>query len=154
MTNAEIPNIPKDKLEMLKAQYIAVAKDINTPINIEMLEILTKNLGQNISRENLKQMLSEVDFDGNGTMEFNEFLVAMARNKNNSENEMINAFGVLDRSQNGYINAKDLRHVFFCMGENYSLDEINEMLKIIDEDGDGNINFQEFLKIMNQEENF
>jgi Ca2+-binding EF-hand superfamily protein len=40
------------------------------------------------------------------------------------------------------------------MGENYSLDEINEMLKIIDEDGDGNINFQEFLKIMNQEENF
>jgi len=78
----------------------------------------------------------------------------MARNKNNSENEMVNAFGVLDRSQNGYINAKDLRHVFLCMGENYSLEEIKEMLKTIDEDGDGNINFQEFLKIMSQEENF
>ena len=37
------------------------------------------------------------------------------------------------------------------MGENYSLEEIEEMLKEVDDDGDGNINFQEFLKLMEGE---
>ena len=73
------PLIEEDKLLLLKEQYIAVAKDINTPIDIQMLEVLTKNLGQNIPRSELERMLNEIDEDGNGTMEFQEFVAVMAK---------------------------------------------------------------------------
>ncbi len=146
-----MPLMDDNKLKLLKEQYIAVAKDINTPIDIQMLEVLTKNLGQNIPRSELERMLNEIDEDGNGTMEFQEFVAVMAKKNKESELEMRDAFGVLDRGENGYVSSKDLRHVFLCMGENYSLEEIEEMLKEVDDDGDGNINFQEFLKLMEGE---
>ena len=40
--------ISKDKVDLLKMQYIAVTQDVNKPIDLSMLEILTTNLGQNI----------------------------------------------------------------------------------------------------------
>ena len=79
------PLIEEDKLLLLKEQYIAVAKDINTPIDIQMLEVLTKNLGQNIPRSELERMLNEIDEDGNGTMEFQEFVAVMAKKNKESE---------------------------------------------------------------------
>lgn len=143
--------INEEKLEMLKEQYIAVAKDINKPINLQMLQQLTKNLGVNVSTQELQQILSEMDEDGNGTIEFDEFVEAMKKKTKESELEMKDAFKVLDRNKNGYISPGDLKHLLLCIGENYSLEEIDQILKEIDEDGDGFINFQEFLKIMNEQ---
>ena len=42
--------ISKDKLDLLKQQYLSVTNDINKPIDLEALEILTTKLGQNIPK--------------------------------------------------------------------------------------------------------
>ena len=49
--------ISKDKLDLLKQQYLSVTNDINKPIDLEALEILTTKLGQNIPKEELEKML-------------------------------------------------------------------------------------------------
>ena len=66
--------ISKDKVDLLKMQYIAVTQDVNKPIDLSMLEILTTNLGQNISRDELEKMIKSVDKDGSGCIEFDEFV--------------------------------------------------------------------------------
>lgn len=48
-------------------------------ITIEELATVIRSLGQNPSSEELHDMISEVDVDGNGTIEFTEFLNLMAR---------------------------------------------------------------------------
>lgn len=48
-------------------------------ITIEELATVIRSLGQNPSSEELHDMISEVDVDGNGTIEFAEFLNLMAR---------------------------------------------------------------------------
>ena len=35
-----------------------------------------------------------------------------------------------------------------CLGENYTIEEIHEMISLVDEDQDGVINFQEFNKLI------
>ena len=140
--------ISKDKVDLLKMQYIAVTQDVNKPIDLSMLEILTTNLGQNISRDELEKMIKSVDKDGSGCIEFDEFVTLMIKKTKESELEMRDAFSALDRNKNGYISPNDLRHLLYCMGENYSLEEINELLQEIDQDGDGFINYQEFLRLM------
>lgn len=140
--------ISKEKVDLLKMQYIAVTQDVNKPIDLSMLEILTTNLGQNISRDELEKMIKSVDKDGSGCIEFDEFVALMIKKTKESELEMRDAFSALDRNKNGYISPNDLRHLLYCMGENYSLEEINDLLQEIDQDGDGFINYQEFLRLM------
>ena len=48
-------------------------------ITIEELATVIRSLDQNPSEEELQDMISEVDADGNGTIEFVEFLNLMAK---------------------------------------------------------------------------
>ena len=64
-----------------------------------------RSLGQNPTEAELQDMINEVDADGNGTIDFPEFLNLMARKMKDtdSEEELKEAFRVFDKDQNGYI---------------------------------------------------
>ena len=70
-----------------------------------------------------------------------EFLTMMARKMKDtdSEEEIREAFKVFDRDNNGYISAAELRHVMTSIGEKLTDDEVDEMIREADQDGDGRI---------------
>ena len=92
----------------------------------------------------------EVDIDGNGTIDFKEFLGLMARKMRDTdtEEELIEAFKVFDRDGNGLISANELQHVMSSLGENVTEEEVEEMIKEADLDGDGYINYEEFVRMI------
>lgn len=53
--------------------------DISGCITFDELATVIKSLGQNPSKEELYKMIDDVDSDGNGTIEFGEFLNLMSR---------------------------------------------------------------------------
>ena len=77
-----------------------------------------RSLGQNPTEAELQDMINEVDADGNGTIDFPEFLTMMARKMRDtdSEEEIKEAFKVFDKDGNGYISAAELRHVMTNLG--------------------------------------
>ncbi|KAF9818441.1 hypothetical protein IEO21_02790 [Rhodonia placenta] len=102
-----------------------------------------RSLGQNPTEAELQDMINEVDADGNGTIDFPEFLTMMARKMRDtdSEEEIKEAFKVFDKDGNGYISAAELRHVMTNLGEKLSDNEVDEMIREADVDGDGQINY-------------
>jgi calmodulin len=115
-----------------------------------------RSLGQNPTEAELQDMINEVDADGNGEIDFPEFLTMMARKMKDtdSEEEIKEAFKVFDKNGDGKISAAELRHVmtsigmlYFLMceligvGEKLSDQEVDEMIKEADTDGDGEINY-------------
>lgn len=82
-----------------------------------------RSLGQNPTEAELQDMINEVDADGNGTIDFPEFLTMMARKMRDtdSEEEIKEAFKVFDKDGNGYISAAELRHVMTNLGAYFSL---------------------------------
>jgi calmodulin len=79
---------------------------------------------------------------GNATTDHaSEFLTMMARKMKDtdSEEEIREAFKVFDRDNNGFISAAELRHVMTSIGEKLTDDEVDEMIREADQDGDGRI---------------
>ncbi len=95
-------------------------------------------------------MINEVDVDGNGSIDFPEFLSLMARKMKDTdtEEELVEAFRVFDRDGNGLISAAELWHVMTNLGEKLTDEEVDEMIKEADLDGDGHINYEEFVRMM------
>ena len=91
-------------------------------------------------------MINEVDVDGNGTLDFSEFTSLMVRKSKEIDTEaaLIDAFKVFDRDGNGLISSAELRHVITNIGEKLTDDEIDEMIRDADIDGDGEINYVKF----------
>ena len=92
----------------------------------------------------------QVDADGNGEIDFPEFLTLMARKMKDtdSEEELLEAFKVFDKDGNGFISSAELMHVMTNLGEKLTDEEVDEMIREADVDGDGQINYEEFVKMM------
>ena len=143
-------SLTEDKINEFKEAFEIFDKDKDGYITTKELGDIMKNLGQTPSEAELQDMINEVDIDGNGTIDFKEFLGLMARKMrdNDSEEELIEAFKVFDRDGNGLISNVELQHVMTSLGENVSMDEVDEMIKEADLDGDGYINYEEFVKMI------
>ena len=136
-----------DRKEFEK-QFINLAGNIHSSIDKNVLKTLAKNLDQNYSEQEVERLIEEIDEDGNGKIEFEEFLNTLANKSVGDENIVKQAFAILDRTDSGYITLNDLKHAMLCLGENYTNEEINEMISLVDDDQDGVINFQEFNKLI------
>lgn len=122
-----------------------------------------RSLGHKPTDAQVQDMINEVDADGNGTIDFEEFLGMMARKANNIDivEEIKEAFKVFDKDGDGFISATELKHImaslggdisaysppgpftYLCnAGENLSNTEIHEMIRDADTDGDGQISFE------------
>jgi calmodulin len=124
-----------------EADSPAQDKDGDGQITTKELGTVMRSLGQNPSESELQDMINEVDADNNGTIDFPEFLTMMARKMKDtdSEEEIREAFKVFDRDNNGFISAAELRHVMTSIGEKLTDDEVDEMIREADQDGDGRI---------------
>lgn len=61
-----------------------------------------------------------------------------------SEEEILGAFRFIDLDKNSFIGAAELRHLLICMGELITDEEVDEMIRLCDMDGDGQVSFDEF----------
>ena len=101
-----------------------------------------------ITKEEVEQIFSNIDYDNNGTISFDEFLkAAIDKKKLLTEEKLKAAFALFDMNGDGDIEAKELQEV---MGENNDIqgDIWAKMIAEVDLDGNGVIDFEEFKDMM------
>ncbi|EXA43615.1 calmodulin [Fusarium oxysporum f. sp. raphani 54005] len=145
-------SLTEEQVSEFKEAFSLFDKDGDGQITTKELGTVMRSLGQNPSESELQDMINEVDADNNGTIDFPEFLTMMARKMKDtdSEEEIREAFKVFDRDNNGFISAAELRHVMTSIGEKLTDDEVDEMIREADQDGDGRIDYNEFVQLMMQ----
>jgi calmodulin len=141
--------LTEEQIAEFKEAFSLFDKDGDGTITTKELGTVMRSLGQNPTEAELADMINEVDADGNGTIDFPEFLTMMARKMKDtdSEEEILEAFKVFDKDGNGFISAAELRHIMTNLGEKLSDEEVDEMIREADIDGDGQINYEEFVKV-------
>nr|XP_048706118.1 calmodulin-like protein 3 [Caretta caretta] len=144
--------LTEGQIAEFKEAFSLFDKDGDGSITTSELGTVMRSLGQNPTEAELQDMISELDADGSGTVDFPEFLSMMARKMRDtdSEEEIREAFRVFDRDKNGYISAAELRHVMTNLGEKLTDEEVDEMIKEADSNSDGQVNYEEFVRMMTE----
>ncbi|XP_077864777.1 calmodulin-like isoform X1 [Saccoglossus kowalevskii] len=142
--------VSEEQLKEFREAFALFDKDGDGTITTKELGTVMRSLGQNPTEAELQDMINEVDADGNGTIDFQEFNVMMAKKmkETDQEEELREAFRVFDKNGDGFISAEELRHVMKNLGEKLTDDEIEEMIREADVDGDGQVNYEEFVTMM------
>ena len=150
MNDLNDQTISEQAINEFKEAFNIFDKDKDGYITIKELDQIMKKLGQAPTESELQNMINEVDIDGNGTIDFREFLGIMTKKlkETDSEDELIEVFKIFDSDGNGLINSNELLNVMVTLGENANKTEIEELIKEVDHDGDGFINFEEFIRLI------
>jgi serine/threonine-protein phosphatase 2B regulatory subunit len=61
-----------------------------------------------------------------------------------TDEEIYEAFKAFDLDKNNFIGAAEIRHILINIGEQVSDEEVDEMIRMVDKDGDGQVSWDEF----------
>jgi len=119
-------------------------------IDSKDLKVAMRALGFEPRKEEIKKMVSEVDKDNSGRLSLDAFMQLMANKmaEKDTKEEIMKAFKLFDDDETGQITFTNLRRVAKELGENLTDEELQEMIDEADRDGDGEVNQDEFLRIM------
>lgn len=119
-------------------------KDGDGFITTKELGNVMRSLRQNPTEAELQDMINEIDVDGDGRIDFPEFLALMTDKLefNDSEEEIQEAFKIFDKDGNGFISAEEMREVIMAFDETMTVAEIDEMIADADLDGDGQLDYE------------
>ena len=142
--------LTKQQIEEFKQCFELFDKDGNGKIGLKELGTVLRCFGQNPTEAEIQDIINEVDSDGNGTLDFEEFLALMCKKMADTDIdlELKNAFNIIDLDANGKINTNELKRLFESSGDKVTDEEVEEMIREADLDGDGLIDLEEFKRVM------
>ncbi|NXW31617.1 CETN2 protein, partial [Phaetusa simplex] len=113
-------------------------------------QITVKALGCELRKEEMRRIVSEFGEEGSGKLNFKSFLQVMTQKMAEPclGKEIWKAFKVFDCDGTGKISSENLKVVASEVGEDITDEELQEMIDEADVDGDGEVNRQEFLRIL------
>jgi len=109
-----------------------------------------EHYGRIMSDQEVEQMFRSVDTDNSGFIDYTEFVVAATNQSSLTSQEKLHAaFRMFDKDGSGIISADEIREVL-CFGGSSTLttEAVDAIIKQVDENGDGEIQFEEFVTMM------
>eukprot|EP00058_Branchiostoma_floridae_P012545 XP_002598033.1 hypothetical protein BRAFLDRAFT_280720 [Branchiostoma floridae] len=98
--------------------------------------------------------MERADLDKTEKINFLEFLTVMEKRTEKTDASVVisEAFRTFDTNGDGHLSVEELRHVMTCLGQPMTDEEVENMIRLADMDGDGKINYAEFTAMMSSDE--
>ncbi|KAL9270184.1 Calcium-dependent protein kinase 33-like protein [Drosera capensis] len=141
-------NLPEDEIHGLKQMFANIDTDNSGTITYEELKYGLGRLGSKLTEAEARQLLEAADVDGNGSIDYIEFITAtMHRYRLEADEHLHKAFRYFDKDGSGFITRDELEVAMreYGIAED---DTIKEIISEVDDDNDGKINYEEFSNMM------
>jgi calmodulin len=127
--------------------------DKSGAISIKELTSVMFALGHNMTAYEVQKLMAEVDKNGDGQIDFEEFCgMMMTQAKQGKmlteEEELLRAFKLFDLDGDGTITSSELRKMMKNLGADLTDEEVELLIKEADYDGDGTLDLNEFTTFM------
>ncbi|KAK6933622.1 Protein kinase domain [Dillenia turbinata] len=140
-------SLSEEEIAGLKEMFKMIDADNSGQITFEELKVGLKRVGANLKESEIYDLMQAADVDNSGTIDYGEFIAATLHlNKIEREDHLFAAFSYFDKDGSGYITADELQQA--C--EEFGIEDIRleEMIREVDQDNDGRIDYNEFVAMM------
>ena len=140
------------QIHELKEAFDGIDKNGDGTVSTSELGTLTKSMGMDLDDAELEALIKKSDLNGDGTLAFSEICTLVAREIENRKKQAkyIEEFKSFDKDGNGFINRAELRQVVKKLKKKCTEEQIDDLIRRVDQDGDGNINYKEFVKALTE----
>ncbi|OIW06564.1 hypothetical protein TanjilG_03958 [Lupinus angustifolius] len=139
--------LSEEEIGGLKELFKMIDTDNSGTITFEELKDGLKRVGSNLMESEIKSLMEAADIDNSGTIDYGEFLAATLHlNKMEREENLVAAFAYFDKDGSGYITIDELQQA----SKDFGLSDVHldDMIREIDTDNDGRIDYGEFAAMM------
>jgi len=141
-------------LKNLKDVFITLDTNGDGTITFEEMKVGLARLDLKEAGDVIRQVMEAIDCDWSGAINYTQFLAACMDKKHYNQDAVVRAaFMQLDRDGNGTVDRKELAQLLYNSDNDalMSSSAIEEAMDEADKNGDGMINFQEFMDLIKQE---
>ncbi|KAJ1631021.1 calcium binding protein [Pavlovales sp. CCMP2436] len=144
--------LSSEELAEFREIFNLVDTDKGGTISKAELKQLMNTLGLRPSQEELNAMVDEIDANGSGEIDFDEFVIVMSRKVQTSytPDQVKSAFKVFEKDvPSGFVRVHTIEHALTTYGsDKLSLSDAKDLLAQIEPDENGMINYSEFVDMM------
>ena len=142
--------ISDEQRQEIKEAFDLFDTEGRNEIDIKELKVAMRALGFEPKKEEVNRLIKEVDRDNKGVINFDDFNDIMSQKvaERDPVEEMKKAFMLLCEDNQERITLKSLKKTADELGETMTKEELEEMIREADYDGDGEIGEDDFIKIM------
>lgn len=146
----ERPGLSADEVQEVKDAFDLFDSDSSGAVSVTELVEAMQSLGIDQKNEAVFNMIKEIDTDGSGELEFQEFLEMMTARLTDKtpRTEIERVFKLFDDDRTGEISLGNLKRVASELGEEVSQEELLEMVQRNDVDKDGSWTLDDFYNVM------
>eukprot|EP00515_Schizochytrium_aggregatum_P000128 CAMPEP_0202035478 /NCGR_PEP_ID=MMETSP0962-20130828/902_1 /ASSEMBLY_ACC=CAM_ASM_000488 /TAXON_ID=4773 /ORGANISM="Schizochytrium aggregatum, Strain ATCC28209" /LENGTH=166 /DNA_ID=CAMNT_0048599489 /DNA_START=67 /DNA_END=567 /DNA_ORIENTATION=+ len=146
----ERPGLSEDEIEEIREAFNLFDTDGSGTIDPKELKAAMQSLGFEAKNQTIYQMIGDIDKDGSGSIDFDEFLDMMTAKMSDKDSmeDIRKVFNLFDDDNTGKITHRNLKRVANELGETMTEAELSEMIERADTDNDGEISFEEFYAVM------
>ncbi|CAN7010450.1 unnamed protein product [Brassica rapa subsp. trilocularis] len=140
-------SLSEEEIAGLKEMFKMIDADNSGQITFEELKVGLKRVGANLKESEILDLMQAADVDNSGTIDYKEFIAATLHlNKIEREDHLFAAFSYFDKDDSGFITHDELQQA--C--EEFGVEDarIEEMIRDVDQDKDGRIDYNEFVAMM------
>ncbi|TMW83957.1 hypothetical protein EJD97_000360 [Solanum chilense] len=140
-------SLSAEEIAGLKEMFKMIDTDNSGNITLEELKKGLERVGADLKDSEITSLMQAADTDNSGTIDYGEFMAAMLHlNKIQKEDHMYAAFSYFDQDGSGYITKDELQQA--CEKFGMSNIPIEELMREVDQDNDGRIDYNEFVAMM------
>ena len=138
----------KEHLQKLRNIFYKIDLNMDGKLSREELYTAYKEAKIDISKEELNKIIKFMDFDGNGYIEYEEFIrVTLPKEQLFTDINLKNAFEMFDKDKNGTISVDEIIEVI-GIDKEFDKNAIEELKKEVSYDGNKEIDFKHFKDFM------
>ncbi|GFP97668.1 calcium-dependent protein kinase 10 [Phtheirospermum japonicum] len=158
-----------EEVEVIRDMFALMDTDNDGKVTYEELKAGLRRVGSQLAEPEIKLLMDVVnialcsyyimlfhlvagtvaDVDGNGVLDYGEFVAVTIHLQRIENDEHIRrAFMFFDKDGSGYIELDELRQALVDESGEADLDVVNDIMREVDTDKDGQISYDEFVAMM------